>query len=259
MNPDFTIVPANPGDIPVLAKISHDAFVGDAQTEMKSHGRTPFNMGEHMLQSLPDTIQSPKSTSRVIKVVQIETGLIMGFCIWGFRGVGPPVFPTEPALIDEESQLVDRAKSQRDTPSPETTTPGPGATEGHDPIQRLNDLTGKDFRDWMDKIMPEKARCMYVIGLYVSPAFQRQGVGSALLLWGTRLADSHGVFAWVHSSHGAWRVYERAGFKTARTLEVDLDEYAPVPAPLDRYEGGKWGKYVFRYMVYGNASDTDFS
>ncbi|KND93315.1 hypothetical protein TOPH_02087 [Tolypocladium ophioglossoides CBS 100239] len=57
------------------------------------------------------------------------------------------------------------------------------------------------------------------------------------------------VFAWVHSSEPVWRMYEKSGFQIIRALDIDLDEYAPMPPP---YEGpdAKWGHYVFRYMKY---------
>lgn len=72
-----------------------------------------------------------------------------------------------------------------------------------DPVARLVALTDADLKDWMDTVMPPGASCLYVVTLYVAPAFQRRGVGSALLKWGTDLAEAGDTFMWVHSSAGA--------------------------------------------------------
>ncbi|KAK0614652.1 acyl-CoA N-acyltransferase [Immersiella caudata] len=248
------MVAAVPEDIPTLASISSDAFESDAQTEMKGHGRAPFLMKEYALESLPGEIKNPRI--RIIKAIEEETGAIMGFCTWGFRGLAPPDVPEADVDVDRASQQLEQTTHS----SPAQVQPASGKEEDEeekrtrdDPIARLEDLTSRDLKDWQDTIMPEGASCLFIIGLSVSPAFQRRGVGSALLKWGTDLADKHKSYAWVHSSAGAWRAYANAGFKVVRVLDVDLDEYAPVSAPVERYPGGKWGHYVFRYMVYGSC------
>ncbi|KAK3390055.1 acyl-CoA N-acyltransferase [Podospora didyma] len=237
----FAIVPARHSDIPIIAAISSESFDGDSNTEMKSHGKSPFIMKDYMLSSLPNTLENPKI--RVIKAVEEGTGAIIGFCTWGFRGIQPPPFPD---LGPREEKPPPPPASQSDNPETEKS-------DDDDPIARLEKLTSGDFDDWMKPLMREGNKCLFIVGLSVAPAFQRRGVGSALLKWGTDLVDAAGgdAFAWVHSSQGACGAYQKAGFKTVRTLDVDLDEYAPVPAPTERYEGGKWGHYVFQYMIYG--------
>ncbi|KAK3322858.1 acyl-CoA N-acyltransferase [Apodospora peruviana] len=251
---NISIIPAQRNDIPILAAISEAALEKDSQTEMKSHGgKEAFSMKEYSLSSLPGLLRKPKA--RVIKAVDTNTGVIMGHCIWGFRGMHPPDFPAD----DDDDDTPNPTSSSADVNDPQFTEnsnagePDEAKDDGG-PIARLERFTDADFKEWMDSVMPEGAACLYIIGLYVLPAFQRRGVGSALLKWGTDLVDAaaadKNAFAWVHSSAGAWKAYEKAGFEVVRTLDVDLDEYAPVPAPEDRYEGGKWGRYVFRYMIY---------
>lgn len=253
------ILPAVPEDVPTLASISSDAFETDSQTEMKSHGKKPFLMKEHALESLPKEMVSPNI--RIIKAVEKDTGAIMGFCIWGFRGLDPPtdwnpkvVDPATKRLVSQEDEELDaQSPTTRYLPDREETE----ETKEKDHIARLEHLTDQDFKYWMAVVMPPGASCVFVIGLSVSPAFQRRGVGSALLKWGTDIADKHNTYAWVHSSAGAWKVYRNAGFRVDRVLDVDLDEFAPVPAPEERYPGGKWGHYVFRYMVYGSRPNAE--
>ncbi|KAK0707665.1 acyl-CoA N-acyltransferase [Lasiosphaeris hirsuta] len=245
----ITIVPAHADDIPTLATICEESFESDSQTEMKAHGKKPFSMKEYSLGSLPGLLKNPKA--RVVKAVDASTGVIMGHIIWGFRGIQPPIISSEDTAIPAGSAVQAPPDKTEDQDKKEPDAQVEEKEEADDHIARLEKLTGEDFEDWRKAIMGEGVRCIYVIGLYVSPSYQRRGVGSALLKWGTDLSDASGAFAWVHSSAGAWPAYEKAGFKTMRILDVDLDLYAPVPAPANRYAGGKWGHYVFRYMIHG--------
>ncbi|KAJ3490522.1 hypothetical protein NLG97_g5763 [Lecanicillium saksenae] len=63
------------------------------------------------------------------------------------------------------------------------------------------------------------------------------------------ICDDNSVFAWVHSSDPAWGMYQKSGFEVIRSLDIDLDEYAPCKPPGEG-EDAKWGHYVFRYMKY---------
>ena len=123
--------------------------------------------------------------------------------------------------------------------------------EEDEKITRLHKLEDEDMQRWQDTFMPpgSNTQCMIILGLSVDPKHQRKGVGSALLKWGADRADELGVFTWVHSSEMAWKAYEKAGFEVQGTLDLDLDEWAPRPPPVEEEgEGAKWGRYVCRYM-----------
>lgn len=89
----ISVVPAQVEDAPVLAAIASDSSESDAQTEMKGYGRAPFDISEYTRTSVPQHLKSPRI--RTIKAVDEETGAIMGFCLWGFRRLTPPVFPCQ--------------------------------------------------------------------------------------------------------------------------------------------------------------------
>ncbi|KAK3350228.1 hypothetical protein B0T25DRAFT_611406 [Lasiosphaeria hispida] len=159
----ISVVPAQVEDAPVLAAIASDSSESDAQTEMKGYGRAPFDISEYTRTSVPQHLKSPRI--RTIKAVDEETGAIMG-------EVPPASKP--PAVENDKSE-----------------TPAPSVVEKpDDPVARLVALTDADLKDWMDTVMPPGASCLYVVTLYVAPAFQRRGVGSALLKWGTDLAEA---------------------------------------------------------------------
>ncbi|KAK1251436.1 hypothetical protein MKX07_006915 [Trichoderma sp. CBMAI-0711] len=261
----FTIKALQLEDVPEAAQLSSDAFLADRQTQMKALGRNPFNLKEYHMQSLPEMLKSPRCV--ILKAVDNATGAFAGFCNWGLIGFSPSEMPElegriqppeRPAAApasqseDEKDEEEKHNKGREEAPPPkQSITPGPEAVldAEDDPIERLQALTGADLDAWQKEVMPPGTKCLVVIGLSVSPKFQRRGIGSALLRWGTKICDEAGVFAWVHSSEPAWRTYEKAGFEVIRCLDVDLDEYAPCPPP-DEGPGAKWGHYVFRYMKY---------
>ncbi|KAJ6440951.1 GNAT family acetyltransferase [Purpureocillium lavendulum] len=235
-------------DVPAVAQLCGDAFETDRQTEMKGLGKEPFDMKKYTLESLPGLLKNPRIV--VLKVVDEETGDIMGYCTWGFRGFPPDEMPAVEGRTQPGDNPPKPAPSSADkNDSARGAEPTPPAPPETDPIKRLEALTGADMDAWMAEVMPEGTRCIFVVGLSVSPKYQGRGVGSTLLGWGTDFCDDKGVFAWVHSSEPAWKMYEKSGFRVIRSLDVDLDEYAPMPPPNEGLDA-KWGHYVFRYMKY---------
>lgn len=237
-------------DVPEVARISGEAFKSDRQTQMKALGKEkPFDMEQYTLEALPKTLAKPHCV--VLKVVDEGSGDIMGYCNWGFHGFTPEEVPILKGAPEKEAPAPVKARAEN-APQPGEETESPA-----DPIKRLQALTGGDMQAWMDEVMPSnpppgqpKVRCLFVIGLIVAPQYQGRGVGSALLRWGTDVCDTHGVFAWVHSSEPAWKMYAKSGFEVIRSLDVNLDDYAPMPPPEEEGPGAVWGHYVFRYMKY---------
>lgn len=243
-------------DVPAVAKLAGDAFLSDRQTQMKALGEEePFDMAKYALESMPDYLTNPRC--HVLKAVDEATGDIMGVCNWAIRGFAPKRLPyfeervTEAAAAkakeDAAKAKEDAAKAQEEPKKDEPPKEAP--KEEADPIKRLVARTDADMQAWMDEVMPAGTACLFIVGLTVAPAYQGRGVGSALLRWGTDVCDDNGVFAWVHSSDPAWGMYAKSGFEVIRSLDIDLDEYAPCPPPGEG-EGAKWGHYVFRYMKY---------
>ncbi|KAK5633836.1 hypothetical protein RRF57_009550 [Xylaria bambusicola] len=131
------------------------------------------------------------------------------------------------------------------------------AKEMGDPIERLHALEEADMQYWLQNPVPSHTPCLLVVGLAVSPSYERRGIRTALLGHGNGIADERGLSIWVHSSHQAYAAYIKAGFKTRRELRVDLDDYALRPprdgeATMAVVAGGdgdsRWGQYVIRYM-----------
>lgn len=252
--PIFTLQHVNPADFPAIARLSNDSFLKDRHTLMKSHSenKNPYNHEETAGEPLGYYLTLPHKL-QLLKAVS-ESGEIMGHVTWGFRGWDPTDVPTlngKGVMVPETPVATEEAKveeSNGDSNADETVHTESEFKED-DPIKRLSDLTDDDMNHWMEVLMPKGTKCMYIVGLSVAPKFAGLGVGSALMRWGTSNADAAGVFCWVHSSESAYSFYSREGFEVVGTLDVDLDEYAVAPPPLEvGADDGKWGHYVFRYM-----------
>ncbi|MCJ1404733.1 hypothetical protein MMC11_007959 [Xylographa trunciseda] len=60
--------------------------------------------------------------------------------------------------------------------------------------------------------------------LCVDPACQRGGAGTALMRWGTRIADERGVEAILESTVAGRHLYEQNGFRVVEKMEWDVPE-----------------------------------
>lgn len=232
----ISVEPVQWDDIPALAKISGDSMKGDRNTELKAQGRVPYRMEDVTIECL--NMWLPKQNLVCTKAVDTETGEILGGCYWGFAAFETENIPRsdpgpKPSSLTAESEASEKKENAQDK------------EEG---IKRLEQLTDDDRKLRQNQMMPPGAKCMFILMFMVSPLHQSKGVGSALLKWGTDVADRNGVYAWVHSSDRAWKVFQKHGFQPLYTLDVDLDEYAPFPPAEDERGDGKWGRYVFRYM-----------
>lgn len=201
-----------------------------------------------------------------------EEGQIVGWVAWGFRGVTPPTFEaTSFEVGDGEKALKERRTSVpvqdhgNRSPSHDQDLPTPkpskltATREQKAKIAELEDITNSFMAYFQSQIMPpstpsspSSTRCLFIIAITVHPSYQGLGIGRELVRWGTKIADKEGVFCWVSSSDGAFRMFEKEGFEEVERLEKELDGYACGVMDVGG-EGsgkdGKWGKYVWRYMV----------
>ncbi|KXG46290.1 Acyl-CoA N-acyltransferase [Penicillium griseofulvum] len=239
----FSIQLAYPAEGPILAKITRDSFLNDRHTQMKGLGKDPYNLEKSMTAYLSQQAVSPRTV--LLKAVDNETGDIAGWVLWAFRGFAvKETAEIRDAVPHAATQFTSSPAQTTDKTTPKDQIKQVDIDD-NDTIKQLERMTDADMKSWMTKLMPDGTKCMYVSSLCVAPKWQSRGVGSMLLQWGTQTADAAGVFIWVHSSASAWEMYAKYGFKVVGTLDVDLDQYAPAPAPDN---DGKWGQYVFRYM-----------
>ena len=213
-------------DIPIMAAIGHEAFLEDTHTNVKKYLLPKTGVDDSGIRN-----RLSDKACNVIKAVHNDTGEIMGFVCWMHRGY----LPRPPGPNSTTGRFSEPSEDQQNKTK----------------IQAMEDMESAHFVEFMTDIMPAETKCWIVGGLDVAPKFQRMGVGRALLDWGTSRAEEDKVFAWVHSSDSAWKAYAGCGFDIVRVLRIDLDAYAEGDAVnKGPGEGGKWGVYTIRYMVY---------
>jgi len=255
----ITIRPLQYDDIESCSKITAAAFDEDPHTVVKQLGSNGYDMLAMTYDSLLNNLS--KKNYIHVKAVNGETGEIIGHASWAFRGVDDPTLipwdgpsdakPEAPVALSGNARLKDEDKD-------EDAEKRGGASS----IDTLHALEDADMQSWLSQIPSDKP-CIFVIGLIVSPSHQHRGVGTHLLQHGNAIADKLGMPIWVHSSHQAYGMYKRSRFEVVRTLEIDLDEYAPrgpmAGEPIMPSESGhedadgnekrnRWGMYIIRYM-----------
>ncbi|KAI0155017.1 acyl-CoA N-acyltransferase [Xylariaceae sp. FL1272] len=244
------IEPFQYADIPACARITSHAFSIDPYTIVKQLGQKPFDMYDIAQSDFLNTLH--RRNYVYVKAVDSESGEIVGHAGWSFRGLPNQDLVPWNGPSDEKPE-TEVAKTESDNAAEHTDAEPEGGHKENSSIDRLHAIEDADMQYWIKDLLPSDMPCVLVQGLIVSPSHQSRGVGSALLQYGNAMADGLGLPVWVHSSHQAYEVYRKAGFKTVRELDIDLDEYAPrAPREDEDVMGekgcGKWGRYVIRYM-----------
>jgi N-acetylglutamate synthase-like GNAT family acetyltransferase len=248
----FTLQTMTMEDAPRVGEIGKAAFLQDRHTMMKTgdnydHEQAAQEPFIHWL-SVPERVQCIKAVD--------HSGKILGYVCWGFRSYSKETIPTlngrglaaekvEPEKMPGVSLQTNKTSGNEATKPAKDKLAERETTNGVDKIKRLESITNADMERWMAKLMPDGTKCMFICTLSVDPAYASEGTGSALMKWGTRIADEENVFCWVHASDGSHMFYEKHDFEKVGELTVDLDEFATRPAPDNE---GIWGQYTFRYM-----------
>lgn len=235
--PSFSLAPVVTADIPALTEISRLGFENDRHTLLKAaHPTHPYDHAGGMPEAFEYWSSLPPEKVEVTKAVDNETGDIMGWVCWAMK-LNTPASP-KPTEAESNKPADSISPDHAKMGSPEL-----------DALGQLAELTNSHLDDFQERIMPEGARCMYVVGITVHPKYQGRGVGEALMRIGTQRADSESVFCWVHSSEAATNLCRKCGFEVDDILEIDLDEWASKMDIKPPAGDEKWGKYTFRYMI----------
>ena len=203
----------------------------------------------------------PKGRIVVLQAVEEGSGEIAGWAAWAGKGIEMAWKDERAATTTEENSTQEfqsknigdeASKEEDDNSNTEAEQPKPSRQ-----ILALETLTNDTMTFWASHFSdpsPEPSPHLILISIASHPSHQGCGVGSSLINWGTSVADSHGVFCWVSSSDGGYRVFEKAGFREVGRLAVELDEFAVgvdgerVRNPGARGPDGKWGMYTWRWM-----------
>ncbi|KAF8923980.1 acyl-CoA N-acyltransferase [Dissophora ornata] len=245
----FKLFPATPADFDAMGEISGDAFLTDSHTLLKAVWKGDNFHREGSREGLVDLFNHPRVDITVARKGVDGTGEVIGSIIWARRG------------YEEDADTTATAAAVATTTITSTMTfpPPPAPVQAPSPsspltIKELEESTNNAMTHYVDHLMPQGTKCRYVYGLTVAPGYQGQGIGSALLKWGTDKADQEGVFCFVSSSMDGWRAYAKAGFVEVGRQELRLDDYAQGIQRKVKGEDGvereeEWGMYIWRWMI----------
>lgn len=213
-----------------------------------------------MMSSALDYFTSNASKRRVLVATDDQTGEALGWICWGVHGyewdgadararprAAPAEEPVPAADVSGETAAEHGDGADRTAPTRPTA-------EGL--VDRLEEICSADLaRNQAMLILSAQTRAMCVMAVCVHPSHQGKGVGAELFRWGTQRADAEDVFCWVSASENV-QAFVKAGFERVARFEVNLDEFALEPPPLQileegmaQSEGGRgWGLYSFHTM-----------
>jgi L-amino acid N-acyltransferase YncA len=255
--PIISLLPAGTPDIPTLAALSHTSFQTDTHTLFKAHYAN-YHHGDTMTSALESWISRPLEKGPVVKAVT-DAGKIVGWAAWSFVGfehhfeddTSSSTCP-ETGMKEERRGKKESDEEKREEESLIFLPPNlPARDPTHSKIQHLSYLTSTTMSHYSSLLTPSPPnKTLILIAINIAPLYQGQGVGTALIKQGTKIADEVGAKSWVSSSHDGYRVFERCGFREVGRLEVRLDDFVDVDDE-DEEDGGKreWGEYVWRYLV----------
>jgi len=255
----FTILPATANDVEALSNISVQSFKDDTNTQLKEkvYGAGWFaDCMTGVIQHYMNRMENPvpgRTKLTVLKTVDDESGKITGHVTWAEQGLEEASLQATGGLKGESTPDAQEAEKSRDKSREEPQKNNGGGqdstrkTLAQQKVAELEKITSDHMKEWMERIMPEGAKSMFICGISVHPDYQGHGIGKALIQWGTRKADERGVVCWVHLSEAGWGVFNKLGWHVEDSLTVDLDQYAAEPP--GESSKGSWGSYTFRYAV----------
>uniref|UniRef100_V5EPI7 N-acetyltransferase domain-containing protein n=2 Tax=Kalmanozyma brasiliensis (strain GHG001) TaxID=1365824 RepID=V5EPI7_KALBG len=174
-------------------------------TELFDEGANRF-VGVYLLPTLTDEGEKEKGKEKPEDGEVVPEGAVLvGQAVWLKVGKDTPSDqPAMDKLVQDKPVMISRFKAQ---------------------ITRTREaqMKGRDY--WWLKV------------LTVHPEYQRRGLGSMLVKWGTQKADGDGLHGWLETSPMGLGAYLKAGFKVAGMDRIDEPR-------------AKRGHLEWPYMIY---------
>ena len=216
----FTLIPAEPKDIPRMAQITVRACSSDNAYKLCFATRAQFK--NSVTQTLTAQIGDPNWHH--VKAVLKDAD---GFAAWASWNT-----PTETQTRERDENA--RARISGTPKDNDWTNISP----------KLAAFVQDDTYKWLDRWTRGK-RHMICDSLFTEPVFQRRGLGSALLEYGCQMADWESLPIYLRGNVFCRGICLIHKFQTVKEFDVDLREWEP-------RNGGRdigYGNYRFFYMM----------
>ncbi|KAJ5803023.1 acetyltransferase [Penicillium pulvis] len=235
----FTLRRTNGNDLTELLQIHSAAFKTDQFLNFMLHGKPEGTRESLMERSIKAWLDDP--TSSMVTAVR-DDGVIVGWACWLRKENEKPESATSINMADTNAKEAPTSMKGAENSAPyarSITKSVPSPASQDDAPDTPTRVVGRQMRSdsmkWEAHFM-QGARYLILQALAVSPNDQCQGIGSQLVKWGVERADEERIACWCHASPAGNQLYLKSGFQELGS---------------DKYDLGEFGKYVFRYMVYG--------
>ncbi|KAK0508307.1 hypothetical protein JMJ35_009391 [Cladonia borealis] len=218
----FELAPAERKDILRLVHIYFLAYLPDNLFRLRVSNLTEFEKG--MTKILENQVGKP--TWRHVKVVNKKTGVLAAWASWNT--------PTDAQIRERDEKAAAKIADSEE---------GKGKGE-LDIFPAISNYVQADIDRWHGQCTSGK-RHMLCEALFTEPSFQRQGMGSALVKYGSQLADQANLLIFLQASAIGYPIYAKHGSETDQYLDVDLREWVPGGKSNDK----GYGNYRYRYML----------
>ncbi len=248
-----------------LVSIFVAAFSSDRITRLKAaHHHDHVNYVGSLIETPLKAWLTRADRYRVLKACMRDASSgtdrfkVIGWICWGFQGFAAE----EVERLSDSVSLGDpfilaslRHQSHQDSLYRDNEVVEPTATRMDSPpsakrevytkhsVDELEARCSEAVHQWISDINTPGKTSLFIGSLCVLPEMQGRDVGSALLDWGVRLADTEHLEAWVQSSESGQKAFASKGFEEVRTLEIAVHEYTDDESLCSK------GMYVYHYMI----------
>ncbi|KAJ5355864.1 Acyl-CoA N-acyltransferase [Penicillium concentricum] len=215
----FIIQPCCPEDAPGLATTMMGARLTDPHWRALWESPSPESIIPRAIERVPWTLMTGTETKRHQKVIDVETGQVVGYARWSL----PPILASKGDVWLEakvaERTPADRAAYEKQYQENSRNGQPIGLKGGEMMRYRSAPLEAADAR-----IMPG-GPFLTLDYLTTDPSFWRRGIGRMLVQSGLQIADQQGIKTYVMSEPAALKLYLSLGFRLLDTVSVDYSQY----------------------------------
>ncbi|KAH6654660.1 hypothetical protein BKA67DRAFT_535971 [Truncatella angustata] len=228
LSPDFALSPITPDDIDGLITCHHNAFSSPAER----YWWAPDLGAMRVFQRRTMALNLTKPGRRYYKITHRASGKVAAWTTWvlpkGFEslgGVPAAAAAADNLVVGGGEEVVDVEEATKDK------------LEGLSPQERARKIVEQidppegATRDALELVIQQEEEMHQKYGveelillalLCTDPAFERRGLARALVEPMLAVAEAEGVPVWVEGSPKGAGFYEKMGFETIETTEIDL-------------------------------------
>ncbi|KAK9384800.1 hypothetical protein V1515DRAFT_610430 [Lipomyces mesembrius] len=213
----FLVQPCVPADAQGLAATMVGARFGDPHWVFLWHSPSLKDVTAAAAERLPWNLINGRETTRHEKVIDLETGEVVGYARWNL----PPVLAAK--NVWPEAQVAEPTPEDRELFEKKFK-----AVTDNGRIRGLKtDMSS--FRsaplEVVDAKIMKDGPYLTLDYLATAPALQRKGIATMLVQSGLKIADENGMRAYVMSEPAGLKVYQNNGFKVVQTVSTDYSKY----------------------------------